>query len=361
MRALLVVSLSELIKRSLLSPSVPTWRRYRLRLQRSMKSFQSTVLFRMSRLYTLRYDPQLHPPHTQSRQSSKAHTRKRSPVVRPDTPRQSILPERPAQRPAHLIPSRLFQTPAHKKVSTRRILHRKRIDPLTIRGPYPSLEIHTPHVVGMLGSCERLRPPRCRPSTTSSLHQTHSLQYPSRSTRRWPAHLRLNHPQPRHHLLRSPRRVSTLRLYQPPRYLHTRTVRMTVRCSTPIPNPLHTVLVVSTDSLVSRLSADSISSAQTSYRILSPRPCLNKRSLLGGNTRVLPGHYITPHKIHSYSGTMCYPCDQSMCYQCTRSVPLQYLAGHLLPVVQAPQSVRSEEPGEQEPKSSASTLVHVVP
>ena len=288
MRPLFIVAVSEGVKGLLLSLG----RRLRwvscLLIQRPVKPLQSAVLLWMTRLDTLWGDSQLDPPHRQSSQTSQPDARKGRSIVCTDSPRQPVLLKHPLHHSAHLWRSRSSQTTTGEKVSRRCILHGQRVDPLTICRSEPSLEVHTPHVVGINILRERVGPRRSASASPATLHQSCSIQYLPRRTRRRPACLRLPSSQPRYHLLRSPRWVSSLRLDQLPCHLRTGPIRMGVRCSAEVTQAIIPPLLESVDALVTRLSTDFEPAAQLRDGLSPPRPHLDEHPLLRFSARLLP-------------------------------------------------------------------------
>ena len=88
----------------------------RILLQRPVKSLQSPILLRVTRLDTLRCDSQLDPPYRQGRESPKADAGKWRAVVCAYSPGQAILSKHSPERSAHLWPRRSSQTTACQEV-----------------------------------------------------------------------------------------------------------------------------------------------------------------------------------------------------------------------------------------------------
>jgi len=104
----------------------------------------------MSRLDAFWEDSQLDPPHSQGRQPTQAYAGKRRTVVGADGPREAILPEGSFQNRAHLRTSGLAQPMARQEIPGGGILHGKGVDPHSIPGAEPALEVDAPQVVGLL-------------------------------------------------------------------------------------------------------------------------------------------------------------------------------------------------------------------
>jgi hypothetical protein len=91
MGALLVEIRLESVEAPLLSPQVPGGRTSRVRLQGSMHPLVTPVLLRVTRLDQKRLDPELDPPHRQTRKAPESPRTERAPVVGEDRFRKSIL------------------------------------------------------------------------------------------------------------------------------------------------------------------------------------------------------------------------------------------------------------------------------
>ena len=120
--------------------------------QGAVKSLQSPILLRVTRLDTLRRDSQLDPPYRQSRESPKADAGKWKPLsVRIVQGRPySLNTRRSARRTCG--PLGHSSDTACQEVPGRRILDRQRVYAHAVSRAEPTLEIHAPHVVGIYGS-----------------------------------------------------------------------------------------------------------------------------------------------------------------------------------------------------------------
>ena len=270
MGTLFIVACSEGVEGPLLAHSTRFGWVSRILLQRPVKSLQSPILLRVTRLDTLRRDTQLDPPYRQSRESPKANAGKWRAVVRAYSPGQAILSKHSLERSAHLWPRRSSQTTACQEVPGRRILDRQRVYPHPVSRAEPTLEVHAPHVVGINGLCEWLAPWRGPSTPMPTLDQSRSIQYLSRRARRRPAQLGDLGSQPGHHLLWSPRRVSLLHLNQLSCHHRTRRIGMAAWSSTKVAQTLISTLPKPVDTFVPRLSTDLEPSAQLGDGLFSP-------------------------------------------------------------------------------------------
>src|SRR5436190_5617334 len=177
MGALLVVFVSELFKAPLLRGQRTCRWSCRVFFQRAMEALMTPILLRLSGLNALQLDAQAQPPHTQFAQASQRSGSKGRSVVRADGPRHPILPERADHDGLHYLPPGAGAQPlAAQQITAVSVGQSKRTALVTITRAEPSLEVHTPHRIGLLSVPQRHAAGRGSAPASARKGQTMALQ-----------------------------------------------------------------------------------------------------------------------------------------------------------------------------------------
>jgi len=114
----------------------------------------SRVIFRMAPPTELHFDSQAQPPKTQTRKAQRAHATEGRTVIHANHLRYAITSEQALAAGADGLVTLVVQQEDAQNVTTKKITHRQRFDPLAA-STEPTLEIKSPHVVWSFGHGKR--------------------------------------------------------------------------------------------------------------------------------------------------------------------------------------------------------------
>ena len=297
MRPLGVVALTEGVESSLLLASGRPRRTRCLCLERPVQPLQASVLLWVAGVDTLRYDTQLDPPHGKRRQASQTNAGEGWSVIRADGSGQSILSEGALQDLTCLRTSGPRQVLADQQEARCGVLHGQRVAPHSVCCAEPPLEVDRPHVVGVVGSCKRRVPGRSMSASFTTSHQPCPVQDLPRRAGRRPRLARFRSSQPRHQLLRAPRRTGLSCRNQPLGHCARGSVGMAMRSSATVPQPLPAICLKAPDTLVAGLATNAKLAAHIHEAYSPCLPSLDEAYLLGFEVRLFPGQHNPPDGI----------------------------------------------------------------
>src|SRR5271154_4515155 len=121
-----------------------------------MHPLVAPVLLRPAWLYSLRLDPQPHPPHRQRRQPAPSVGPERRSVITAHSLRQSVFLKSSFQHRSRVLRIRRPYSLAAQQIPTVAVCDRQRIAAPSVSGPKPSLEIYAPQLIRLPGWRQRL-------------------------------------------------------------------------------------------------------------------------------------------------------------------------------------------------------------
>ena len=145
----------------------------------------------MRRLNALGYDPQLHPPHRQSRQSGDGPRGKRRAVVGANGFRQAVLAKGSFEDARHTRCVRLLHRLTAQQITRAGVGDGQRINAGAVASATPALEIAAPHPVRRLRRGKRRAVGIHPPPLLARDHQSFAPQQPADGARRRPVLARL--------------------------------------------------------------------------------------------------------------------------------------------------------------------------
>jgi hypothetical protein len=240
MRALCVIDREETVASFLLSLRSRCWRFHGLVLQCAMQPLMSAILFRVTRLYALRHNPQLDPPHGKRRQSPGTCRGEGRPIVSTNSQRQPVLLENPLEHGLYVGIIRLGENMAAKEHAGAGIADGQRVAARSVTGAKPTLEIGAPDAVWTIGTQEWLKPRTGAPAALAPGNHPVSAQDSAASADRWPrpGYLR-SFAQARHKFGRSPSGVSLFGSNHCQDYFHRRGSGTAMRSAGALVKPRH--------------------------------------------------------------------------------------------------------------------------
>ena len=294
MGTVVVEVLAEAVEADLL-PARTRGRRFgRLGLQGPMHALVPPVLLGLARLDALQRDAGLDPADRQTRQSARARSGERCPVVRADGQRQAVALEELLDRHTDRVgPGRDDDT--GQKETAVGVADGQRVAAFAVAGAEPALEVDAPHIVGC-GDGTEGPPGRGNTTTAPSAgdHQPFRTQQIAHRAGRRPHRLGALSHQHCAQLARTP--MGTLPAQSNNRFGQLRRHRptMTVRRTRALHQALRAVLAIATEPFVARLAADAVVLAKRCHRQLTTQTVRNKNQLLVHTTGLLPRHRPPP-------------------------------------------------------------------
>src|SRR6266853_3188603 len=300
MRPLLVVLAAEAIEGALLrAQGAPGWLGSG-RFERAVHPFMAAVLLRLARLDALRHDAELEQPHRQLTESTERDAGEWNAIIGADRTRQSIVTEHRFETGPGAAALGPRQPLATEQVAAVVVADRQRIAALAITEPELAFEVGTPDVVRSAHRSKRLRLRWHLGSVpTPRHHQTVPLQNLAHRTHGRPAGGCLFSTQPSTHGHRSPTRMTSLQRHDRRHLLGGSRIRMSIRGTRPIDQPLATFRFAALHPFISGRSADIETATQLAHRKFTAPPSAYKSRAFFHGTGLLPRHRASslPHTL----------------------------------------------------------------
>jgi hypothetical protein len=150
-----VVNRSPSVGAPLLSARMLRSRSGRLGLEDSMHLLVPAVLFWVSWSDKFDANSQSRPPRAQARKPKRPWRSEGLTVVHSDDLRVTILSKQSNKNPFYRFPMLMLQQTNSQQQATEKIPDGQRFHPLSIPGPKPAFEIHSPNVVAPASRCQR--------------------------------------------------------------------------------------------------------------------------------------------------------------------------------------------------------------
>src|SRR6266404_1880278 len=291
-------------------------RRYCL-LQGSMHPFVTPVLGRFSRLDPLRLNPQLNPPFREMADAAQGQRGERRSVVGADHLGQTGLPKDPLKPRLHFLVPGSLKGATQKQIPREIVADGQRITAAAVAQQEVALKVRTPTLIGgaTLSKWFAIRshpaPPLAR------LNQTRTLQNFARRRIRRPLKFRPLMAQPVQHFFRAPLLAPKLGLHNQRSQLFRGLIGMTLRRASQLLKSLQPTLIITSDPLIARRSANPIDSAKLVFAVVAAQPISYQLNSLIHGTGFLPRHRHLPPcrcNVNHVPGLFC-----KLCY---RFVPL---------------------------------------
>src|SRR5882724_1428298 len=311
MRTLPVVLLSKGIEVALLCGK--SFLRWHCFLQRSVDALVATVLCGFARTNPLGFDPKPYPPFRELADPAHRQRRKRCSVIGTNGLRQPVLPKDPLKPRSNRLMARPLKPPAQKQISREVVAEGQRIATPSVAQPKVSLEVRTPTLIRPPTLAKRLCVGSYPVPTQPWLNQPRTLENLTHRRIHGPVHLRLLTTQVVHHLLRTPSLMTELSLYDHRPQLLRGLIGVGVWHAREFFKPLDPSFPITLNPLVSRRSADPITSAQFTLAVVSAQPISYQLNSLFHGTGFLPRHRQSPpcrSTVNHVPGLFCKSCYQ---------------------------------------------------
>src|SRR5258706_12888895 len=318
MGALLVIFLEKRIVVALLLMEI-AWRRHGF-LQGSMHPLVTPVLGRFSRLNPLRLNSQLDPPFRELAEAAQGQRSERRSVVGADHVGQPGLPKDPLKPRLHFLLPGSLQRPAQKQIPREVVADGQRITAAAVAHQKVALKVCTPTLIGgaTLSKGFAIRSHPAPP--LAGLHQTRTLQDFARRRIRRPLKFRPLTAQPVQHFFRAPLLAPKLGLHNQRSQLFRSPIRMTLRHPFQFLKSWQPKLIITSDPLIGRRSANSIDSVKLALAVISAQPISYQLNSLVHGTGFLPRHRHPPpgrRNVNHVPGLFC-----KLCYRFVPSLTL---------------------------------------
>src|SRR5882724_1509013 len=287
-------------------------------LEGSMHPLVKAILGRFSRLDPLRLNPQLDPPFRELADAAQCQRGERRPVVGADHIGQPGLPKDPLKpRLYFLLPGSLKRT-AQKQIPRKVVADGQRITAAAVAQQKVPFKVCTPTLIGSptlskgLAIRSHPAPPLAR------LNQTRTLQDFARRRIRRPLKFRPFTAQPVQHFFRAPLLAPKLGLHNQRSQLFRGLIGMTVRRTFQFRKSLQSMLIITSDPLIARRSANPIDSAKLALAVISAQPISYQLNSLVHGTGFLPRHRHPPpcrRNVNHVPGSFC-----KLCYRFVPSI-----------------------------------------
>src|SRR6266566_1185619 len=280
-------------------------------LQGSMHPLVTPVLGRFSRLNPLRLDSQLDPPFRELAEAAQCQRGERRSIIGADHLGQSGLPKDPLKPRLHFLLPGSLKRAAQKQIPRAVVADGQRITTAAVAQQKVALKVCTPTLIGgatlAKGFAIRSHPP----PPLAGLHQTRTLQDFARRRIRRPLKFRPLTAQPVQNFFRAPLLTPQLGLHNQRSQLLRGLIGMTVRRAFEFRKSLQSMLIITSDPLIARRSANPIASAKLALAVISAQPISYQLNSLVHGTGFLPRHRHPPpcrRNVNHVPGSFCKLC-----------------------------------------------------
>src|SRR5882762_7381772 len=280
-------------------------------LQGSMHPLVTPVLSRFSRLNPLRLNSQLDPPFRELADAAQCQRGERRSVVGADHLGQSGLSKDPLKPRLHFLLPGSLQRPAQKQIPREVVADGQRITAAAVAHQKVALKVCTPTLIGGATLSKRFAIRSHPAPPLAGLHQTRTLQDFARRRIRRPLKFRPLTAQPVQHFFRAPLLAPEFGLHNQRSQLFRGLIGMTVRRASQSLKSLQPTLIITSDPLIGRRSANPIDSAKLGFAVVAAQPISYQLNSLVHDTGFLPRHRHPPpcrRNVNHVPGSFCKLC-----------------------------------------------------
>src|SRR5882762_9840334 len=277
-------------------------------LQGSMHPLVTPVLGRFSRLNPLRLDAQLDPPFRELTDAAQGQRGERRSVVGADHLGQSGLSKDPLKPRLHFLVPGSLKRATQKQIPREVVGDGQRITAAAVAQQKVALKICTPTLIRGATLCKGFAIRSHPAPSLAGLNQTRTLQDFARSRIRRPLKFRPLMAQPVQHFFRAPLLAPKLGLHNQRSQLCRGLIGMTVRRASQFRKSLQSMLIITSDPLIDRRSANPIASAKLALAVISAQPISYQLNSLVHGTGFLPRHRLPPpcrRNVNHVPGSSC--------------------------------------------------------
>src|SRR6267143_5215714 len=280
-------------------------------LQGSMHPLVTAILGRFSWLDPLRLNPQLDPPFRELADASQCQRGKRRSVVGADHLGQPGSAKDPLKPRLHFLVPGSLQRATQKQIPREIVADGQRITAAAVAQQKVALKVCTPTLIRGATLSKGFTIGSHAAPPLAGLNQTRTLQDFARRRIRRPLKFRPFTAQPVQHFFRAPLLAPKLGLHNQRSPLCRGLIGMTVRRAFQFRKSLQSMLIITSDPLIPRRSANPIASAKLALAVISAQPISYQLNSLVHGTGFLPRHRHPPpcrRNVNHVPGSFCKLC-----------------------------------------------------